>query len=123
MTKARAPTAPYFIAHACFSCRKSFKRPIKGDHRCPECRGPLHFMGRSFKVPAQTDTDQWRKVEALYREGFRFFSYRSFPNAPKLPSRYKEVAAFVRANPRHPFRTGVAQQGVPGDVAASRRRA
>lgn len=44
------------------------------------------------------------KVEALWNEGFRFFSYRSFPDAEPLPARLGEVADFVKRNPHHPLR-------------------
>ena len=61
-------------------------------------------MGRSFKAPKRSDTEQWRKVEALWRAGFRFHSYRSQPEAEPLPDRLREVEDFVRRNPNHPFR-------------------
>ena len=60
-------------------------------------------MGRSFKAPSASDTEQWAKVQALYNAGFRFFSYRSV-SGPPLPARLSEVEAFVRANPAHPLR-------------------
>src|SRR5688572_11662476 len=86
----------YLIAHACFKCRKSFKATPRDQARqCPQCAADLSEMGRSFKAPAMRDVEQWRKVEALFNAGFRFCSYRSYPGAPKLPERLKEVAAFV----------------------------
>lgn len=69
-------------------------------------------MGRSFRVPALGNVEQWRKVQALYAHGFRFFSYRSYPNAPRLPERFREVAAFVAANPAHPFRVAPPNQAL-----------
>lgn len=94
----------YRVAHACFSCRKSFKiAPRQQSAKCPNCGGQLHQMGRSFKAPAIRDTEQWAKVEALYNAGFRFFSYRSF-DCPPLPAKLSEVEAFIRDNPEHPFR-------------------
>jgi predicted amidophosphoribosyltransferase len=94
----------YLQAHACFDCRKSWKvRPDK-PATCPQCRGPLHDMGRTFKAPRKTDAEQWQKVRALWENGFRFFSYRSHPHAEPLPERLKEVADFVRRNPDHPAR-------------------
>jgi len=96
--------AAYLVAHACFSCRKSFKvAPRQQSAKCPNCGDQLHQMGRSFKAPAIRDTEQWAKVEALYNAGFRFFSYRSYDCQP-LPARLSEVEAFVRDNPEHPFR-------------------
>lgn len=101
------PKGPdYLVAHACFVCRKSFKRALEADRDpvCPECGGAIHAMGRSFKAPKKGDTEQWRKVQALYANGFRFFSYRSFPDAPQLPERSRDVEAFLAENPTHPFR-------------------
>lgn len=99
----------YLVAHACFDCRKSFKiRPREtGFNKCPDCHGKLHEMGRSFSAPRKTDLEQWKKVQTLYAYGFRFFSYRSFPNAPRLPDRLRDVESFVAAHPHHPFRVEV----------------
>jgi hypothetical protein len=41
----------YLIAHACFACRKSSKRPGNVNHGCPECGKPLALMGRTFRIP------------------------------------------------------------------------
>jgi hypothetical protein len=99
-----SPNGAYLVAHACFACRKSFKlAPRNEPSRCPNCTSPLNEMGRSFKAPAARNLEQWAKVEALFKAGFRFYSYRS-DNCPKLPSRLSEVDAFVRANPQHPWR-------------------
>lgn len=61
-------------------------------------------MGRSFKAPRKSDLSQWKKVEILWKSGFRFQSYRSFPEAEKLPERLSEVEEFIARNPNHPFR-------------------
>lgn len=61
-------------------------------------------MGRSFKAPKHRDTEQWRKVAALWQAGFRFHSYRSQPQAERLPERLREVEDFIRRNPNHPLR-------------------
>ena len=99
------PSPQYLIAHACFACRKSFKVAPRPEHKavCPGCGGELHEMGRSFKAPSASDTEQWAKVQALYNAGFRFFSYRSV-SAPPLPARLSEVDTFIRDNPAHPLR-------------------
>src|SRR5689334_10506341 len=71
----------YRVAHACFDCRRSFKiaaDPGAGDGpapTCPGCGGPLSWMGRSFRVPRRSDAEQWKKVECLWKAGFRFHSY------------------------------------------------
>lgn len=104
----KVPIAPYSVAHACFTCRRSFKRPPELDDTlrvCPGCEGPLYEMGRSFKAPRRTDIRQWKKVQMLFAHGFRFFSYRSY-DCPPLPSSLREVEHFLRENPQHPFKTG-----------------
>ena len=107
MQAKRLPSPQYLIAHACFACRKSFKRaPRSGSGvTCPNCGDALHEMGRSFKAPPAKDLEQWAKVQALYNAGFRFFSYRSV-DGPPLPVKLSEVEAFVRDNPNHPLRVG-----------------
>lgn len=95
----------YLIAHACFDCMKSWKMPPMEDgHICPECGKQLCMMGRSFKAPRKSDKDQWEKVRRLWDAGFRFYSYRSFPDAEPLPERLSEVDSFIARNPRHPLR-------------------
>ena len=93
----------YLIAHACFSCRKSFKLDPGKPHTCPECRGILYKMGRSFRAPRSTQRDQWRKVQTLYAYGFRFFGNGS-GDAEPLPRRHQDVAAFVLRNRKHRLR-------------------
>ena len=100
------PRGPaYLIAHACFACRKSWKMASNvSDHVCPECGQTAVFMGRSFKAPRKSDEEQWKKVERLWEEGFRFQSYRTHPAAEPLPDRLSEVDDFIARNPDHPFR-------------------
>jgi len=94
----------YLIAHACFECRKSWKVRADTGAACPQCRSCLHEMGRSFKAPKRSDAEQWQKVQALWSAGFRFWSYRSHPDAEPLPERLQEVDDFIRRNPMHPMR-------------------
>lgn len=94
----------YLIAHACFDCRKSWKRPGETEHTCPECGEPLAMMGRSFRVPARREQGQWEKVRRLWDAGFRFWSYRSHPEAERYPDDVREVDEFIRRNQRHPMR-------------------
>lgn len=109
-----APAGSYLVAHACFSCRKSFKvRPrTNAVTVCPQCGNEVHCTGRSFRVPAMGNTEQWRKVQSLYAHGFRFFSYRSYPDVPHLPELFTDVASFVAANPSHPFRVAPPNQAL-----------
>lgn len=101
----RAPGTDYLIACACFTCRKTFKRSYaNSEPKCPDCEGQAHFMGRSFKSPKRSDSEQWKKIEKLYEHGFRFWSYRSYPDAEPLPAKLSEVDEFVLRNPDHPFK-------------------
>lgn len=93
----------YLVAHACFSCRVSFKKaPSQTKKLCPKCRKPLSVMGRSFKAPRKHATDQWKKVERLWYAGFRFPTNTG--NAAGYPERLTDVDDFIRNHPRHPFR-------------------
>jgi hypothetical protein len=105
MQSNRMPNPQYLIAHACFDCHKSFKVASRPECTaiCPNCRGQLHEMGRSFKAPRAKDAEQWAKVQALYNAGFRFFSYRSTSGLP-LPAKLSEVESFIQDNPTHPLR-------------------
>ncbi len=99
----RSPDPVYLIAHACFHCKKSWKKkPDASSCACPECGGPISVMGRSFKAPKKSDDEQWEKVKRLYAAGFRFESYRSFPGVEPLPERLAEVDDFISRNPHHP---------------------
>lgn len=95
----------YLIAHACFTCRKSFKiRPRKARvATCPHCGGVIFEMGRAFHAPKRSDREQWEKVRRLYDAGFRFYRYRSL-SGPSLPSSLSEVDSFIAGNPEHPLR-------------------
>jgi len=110
----RAPDPPpeprrgpaYLVAHACFGCRKSWKVRPSDAVSCPQCGSPLSEMGRSFRAPRHSDAEQWEKLRALWSAGFRFWSYRSHPDAEPLPERLSEVEDFIRRNPDHPMRVG-----------------
>jgi hypothetical protein len=98
------PRGPeYLIAHACFDCRKSWKVRADTGAVCPQCAAPLREMGRAFKAPKKADVEQWQKVEALWRAGFRFWPYPSSEVEP-LPDRLREVDDFLMRNPDHPLR-------------------
>ena len=90
--------------HACFDCQKSWKLPDDATGKCPECSGPLHSMGRAFKVPKKSDSEQWAKVRALWFAGFRFVNHTRWRDAEAFPERLREVEDFIRRNPHHPFR-------------------
>jgi hypothetical protein len=94
----------YLIAHACFDCRKAWKRTGEHGHVCPEREKPLALMGRSFRTPSIRKQDQWEKVRRLWDAGFRFWSYRSFPDAERFPDALRDVDDFIRRNRTHPMR-------------------
>ncbi len=62
--------------HVCFDCRKMFRPHKLEDYRspmqCPECRNPLHDMGRDFRPPKQANKKQWEKAKLLYSNGLTF---------------------------------------------------
>ncbi|MEE3625146.1 hypothetical protein UCD39_14310 [Nitrospirillum sp. BR 11752] len=63
------------------------------------------------------------EVEALWRQGYRFSSYRSRPGAEPLPAMPKEVPGFLRRNPDHPMRLKSTREaaGRKRDEPAGRR--
>jgi hypothetical protein len=98
------PRGPdYLIAHACFDCRKSWKVRAGTEAVCPQCAATIREMGRAFKAPKKSDVEQWQKVEALWRAGFRFWSSGSTGIEP-LPDQLREVDDFISRNPNHPLR-------------------
>lgn len=91
--KGDSASSSYLHPYACFRCRKSFKRASRADTvlPCPECGGPSIGLTRKFKPPKRSDEGQWRKVEALVRHGFLFWSV----NEP-YPDSLQEVEAFAK---------------------------
>jgi hypothetical protein len=57
---------------------------------CPECGGPSIGLNRKFKPPNQFNENQWKKVEALVRHGFLFWSVEE-----PYPDTLQEVEAFA----------------------------
>ncbi len=104
--KARPRGPAYLVAHACFDCRVSFKRALRQDGtsaHCPNCGNLLNPMGRGFKVPPRKNVEGWSVVARLYQAGFRFPTNWVRANPP-LPTRAREVDAFVACNPDHSCR-------------------
>ena len=96
----------------CFHCRKMFRPRYAHDAAaavrrqqeaagntarmlCPDCRQPLHRIGRYFKPPRRRDVKQWEKVRLLVEGGVDFYGY-----APHPPKRLSEVAAYLAENHR-----------------------
>lgn len=110
----------YLAAHACFDCRKSFKR--KPDIRqlvklCPDCGGPAVNLGRKFKPPAKDKVSEWEVVRFLYESGFPFHSVgepypRTMSEAKDFVQRYeasKIKSVKVPVWTDHPVRKGKRQ--------------
>lgn len=73
---------PTLSQHACFSCRKVFKkpheyrcpdkqgiRPARTVRKCPQCGDEMIYMGYKFRAPATSDADEWRRIERAVKEG------------------------------------------------------
>ena len=69
-----AQSPPYLHPFACFSCRRSFKRPAgrRDEATCPNCGNPAVRLSRKFKPPRQENVEHWETVERLVKLGFRF---------------------------------------------------
>lgn len=95
---------PYLFPHACFDCRKSFKRAYHKeckDRKCPHCGGQVIRLGRKFKAPKTGDTKQWEKVEQLVEAGFRFRTVLEWSGEGEMyftatyPETLREVPDFI----------------------------
>ena len=88
----------HLFPHVCFSCRKSFKKPMPALARlCPQCHGPMVRLSRKFSAPKMTDVNQWRKVEYLVSQGFRFQSIHEQPSGTLVnyPATLAEAKSFI----------------------------
>lgn len=103
---------------ACFGCRKCFKqqmwaaRVVDGKFsdvgrvlRCPQCRQPMSNMGWDFRVPKQTDAEQWEKTKLLIENGYNFQSYCYWNESHKgpgpRPARLRDVEQFLKAQKKN----------------------
>lgn len=92
------------IAYACFECRIAMKREQNADKLiCPNCGGTMYYMGWSFHAPKKRDTEQWKKVQWLFAEGFLFFGSGWRTDVP-LPERLRDVKKFLEDYPDHALR-------------------
>lgn len=74
----------YKTHHACFSCRKTFKRRLlhdvardekeSVDAKCPQCGQLMASMGYDFPAPKKGDSKAWEQVQRLYSVGIRYDS-------------------------------------------------
>jgi hypothetical protein len=73
---------PTLSQHACFACRKVFKKPheyrvpdkqgartARTVRKCPQCGGEMVYLGYKFRAPAANDTDEWRRIERALEDG------------------------------------------------------
>lgn len=75
--KVRGPE--YAMSFACFTCKTAHKRHYKkvpSEYpkfiECPICKEHAINVGRNFKIPKKSDTNQWKKVKYLVENGFVF---------------------------------------------------
>lgn len=103
---------PYNMAFACLDCRKSFKRGFDlsdGNPKvltCPECGGNSYNFGRHFKAPKKSDLKQWKKIQYLFENGFRFQKIRKGPghhDVVPYPETLEEAKDFVIKYKRYAF--------------------
>jgi hypothetical protein len=90
---------PALSQHACFACRKVFKkpheyrfadkqgvRPSRTVRNCPQCGHAMIYMGYKFRAPAVSDTDEWRRIERALKDGrdYGIPTVRKQASKPKL---------------------------------------
>jgi hypothetical protein len=64
----------------------------------------MYRVGWSFHAPKKRNVEQWKKIQWLFAEGFRFFGSGWGKGIP-LPERLKDVDQFIKDNPSHGLRT------------------
>lgn len=108
--KPKAPQAPvhgpeYAISYACLECKTAHKRHVKGTPSdypkkmpCPICKNDMYHVGRNFKAPGKSDSQQWAKIRFLISHGFWFQKIRpegiSGESVP-YPETLEEAREFV----------------------------
>ena len=91
----------YLFPHACFGCRKVFRKPLSEVARlCPQCAAPMTTLGRKFHTPKSGDRAQWKEIQVLVEHGFTFDSvYRATESGGRVavpyPRTLAEIPAFV----------------------------
>ena len=63
----------------------------------------MHRMGWSFHAPLKRDREQWKKVQILFAEGFRFYGSGSSDQEP-IPDTHRDVPDFLERNQKHRLR-------------------
>jgi predicted amidophosphoribosyltransferase len=92
-------TQTYLLPHVCFHCRKSYKKPKSVESRlCPECGKELTLLSRKFSAPPKTDIEEWKVVEYLVSQGFRYHSIHiENGQQAKYPKTMREAVEFAHA--------------------------
>ncbi len=90
----------YLFPHVCFTCRKSFRRPLADEPRkCPDCGGETSRLSRKFKAPKSDDVAAWRVVEYLVQAGFTYQSIRlDRGETVPYPTTMREAVQFVKVH-------------------------
>lgn len=85
--------------HACFVCRKVFKRaeeyrplgkhgvrPPRTVRKCPHCGGNTVHMGPKFRAPKMSDGVEWSRIEQCLKDGWDYGipTVRKVKPKPKL---------------------------------------
>lgn len=91
-------TQAYLFPTVCFYCRKSYKKPKSDEPRvCPECGKELTQLSRKFSAPPKTAIEEWKVVEYLVSQGFRYHTIHiENGQQAKYPKTMKEAVEFTR---------------------------
>jgi hypothetical protein len=77
-SQAETISMPELSAHACFECRKVFKKPhwykakdtpVPPEYPCPECGTILTAMGHKFRAPRRDDVKNWNRIRNAIETG------------------------------------------------------
>jgi hypothetical protein len=102
---------PALTQHACFSCRKVFKKPTpyasavaRGTaartSRCPQCSAALVNMGHKFRAPPMDDVGEWQRIERCVAGGVpygtptRRKTRRKGPGEPEVTPALRKALGF-----------------------------
>lgn len=87
---------PTLSQHACFSCRKVFKKRHEYSvnptvRLCPQCGGQMVAMGYKFRAPRTDNVREWSRIENALREGrdYGISTVRKQKPEPKLSAQLR----------------------------------
>ena len=109
---------PTLSQHACFTCRKVFKKPheyqipgrdgvraVRTVRKCPQCGGEMIYMGYKFRAPAASDKDEWCRIERALKEGrdYGIPTVRKQQPKPKLDPQFRiALGTYGKKRPKKP---------------------